>query len=155
MTNAHRYLTNGTDCLNYKRALSLGLPIGSGMIKSGHRHVLQARLKKTGPWLLINAKCDYGTIRVLQLPRSSTISGPGQVQNQFEADPSVQGILNILRVQGGEFVSLLEPPAEYLEAARSCENVKTWPVLAGAPAAPQGQAPISHRDRSGSVAPLW
>jgi uncharacterized membrane protein (UPF0182 family) len=44
---------------------------------------------------------DYGTIRVLQLPRSSTISGPGQVQNQFEADPSVQGILNILRVQGG------------------------------------------------------
>jgi uncharacterized membrane protein (UPF0182 family) len=44
---------------------------------------------------------DYGTIRVLQLPRSSTISGPGQVQNQFEADPSVQQVLNILRVQGG------------------------------------------------------
>ena len=44
---------------------------------------------------------DYGAIRVLQLPRSSTISGPGQVQNQFEADPSVQTTLNILRVQGG------------------------------------------------------
>ena len=39
----------------------------------------------------------------------------------------------ILRVQGGAFVSLLEPPAEYQEAAGRCENVKTWPVLAGEP----------------------
>jgi hypothetical protein len=41
----------------------------------------------------------------------------------------------ILRVQGGEFVSLLEPPAAYQEAAGKCENVKTWPVLAGEPGA--------------------
>jgi hypothetical protein len=41
----------------------------------------------------------------------------------------------ILRVQGGEFVSLLEPPLEYQEAAGRCENVKTWPVLAGEPGA--------------------
>ena len=39
----------------------------------------------------------------------------------------------ILRVQGGEFVSLLEPPPEYQEAAGRCDNVKTWPVLAGEP----------------------
>jgi hypothetical protein len=39
----------------------------------------------------------------------------------------------ILRVQGGAFVSLLEPPAEYQEAAGRCENVKTWPVVAGEP----------------------
>ena len=39
----------------------------------------------------------------------------------------------ILRVQGGTFVSLLEPPPEYQEAAGRCENVKTWPVLAGEP----------------------
>lgn len=42
----HRYLTNRTDCLDYPRALQLGLPIGSGLIESGHRHVLQARRKK-------------------------------------------------------------------------------------------------------------
>jgi hydrogenase maturation protease len=36
-------------------------------------------------------------------------------------------------VQGGTFVSLLEPPPEYQEAAGRCENVKTWPVLAGEP----------------------
>ncbi len=41
--NGHRYLRNRLDCLDYPRALALGLPIGSGMIESGHRHVLQAR----------------------------------------------------------------------------------------------------------------
>jgi hypothetical protein len=54
--NAQRYLNNRTDCLDYPRALRLGLPIGSGMIESGHRHVLQARLKKAGAaWLVDNA----------------------------------------------------------------------------------------------------
>ena len=54
--NGHRYLSNRTKCLDYPRALALGLPIGSGMIESGHRHVLQARLKKAGTaWLHDNA----------------------------------------------------------------------------------------------------
>ncbi|MCB1128975.1 MAG: UPF0236 family protein, partial [Verrucomicrobiae bacterium] len=49
---AHRYLNNRRDSLDYPRALALGLPIGSGMIESGHRHVLQARLKGAGrAWL--------------------------------------------------------------------------------------------------------
>jgi len=48
----HRYLGNRLDALDYPGALALGLPIGSGMIESGHRHVLQARLKKAGTaWL--------------------------------------------------------------------------------------------------------
>jgi hypothetical protein len=39
----------------------------------------------------------------------------------------------ILRVQNGEFVSLLEPPDAYRDAVAQCENIKTWPVLAGEP----------------------
>jgi hypothetical protein len=66
LNNAHRYLTNRKDCLNYPRALRLGLPIGSGMIESGHRHVLQARLKKAGAaWLLPNAG-QMANLRVLR-----------------------------------------------------------------------------------------
>lgn len=50
--NAYRYLKNRMECLDYPRALQRHLPIGSGMIESGHRHVLQARLKKAGAaWL--------------------------------------------------------------------------------------------------------
>jgi hydrogenase maturation protease len=37
----------------------------------------------------------------------------------------------ILRVEGGEFVSLLDPPAELREQAADCRNVGAWPVLAG------------------------
>jgi hypothetical protein len=64
--NAHRYLSNRTDCLDYPRALSLGLPIGSGMIESAHRHVLQARLKKAGAaWLMTSAE-KIANLRVLR-----------------------------------------------------------------------------------------
>lgn len=37
----------------------------------------------------------------------------------------------LLAVEGGAFVSLLDPPAWAAAAARSCENLRTWPVLAG------------------------
>ena len=36
-----------------------------------------------------------------------------------------------LKVEGGEFVSLMDPPEELREAAEGCENLKTWPVLVG------------------------
>ena len=38
----------------------------------------------------------------------------------------------LLAVRNGSFVSLLDPPAEYREAAVACRNVGTWPVMAGA-----------------------
>jgi len=64
--NSHRYLTNRLDCLDYPRALALGLPIGSGLIESGHRHVLQARLKKPGiAWLRAHAD-QIAHLRVLR-----------------------------------------------------------------------------------------
>ncbi len=37
----------------------------------------------------------------------------------------------ILRAEEGEFVSLLEPPAEYEAAAEACEYAGVWPVLVG------------------------
>jgi uncharacterized membrane protein (UPF0182 family) len=47
---------------------------------------------------------DYGTIRVLQLPRNTTIPGPTQVQNNFESDPVVAQQLSLLRRGGSEVV---------------------------------------------------
>jgi hypothetical protein len=37
----------------------------------------------------------------------------------------------VLEVEGGEFVSLMDPPEEFREAVRGCENLRTWPVLVG------------------------
>lgn len=40
---------------------------------------------------------DYGKLRLLELPRDTTVSGPGQVQTQFRTDTAAQNVLNILR----------------------------------------------------------
>jgi hypothetical protein len=64
--NGHRYLSNRRECLDYPRALKLGLPIGSGMIESGHRHVLHARLKKAGAAWLKDSADQIAHLRVLR-----------------------------------------------------------------------------------------
>jgi len=45
-----RYMRNRLGCLDYQGAIEAGLPIGSGEIESGHRSVIQARLKVSGAW---------------------------------------------------------------------------------------------------------
>jgi len=67
--NGHRYVSNRKDCLDYPRALALGLPIGSGMIESGHRHVLQARFKKAGTAWLHDHADQIAHLRVLRANR--------------------------------------------------------------------------------------
>lgn len=63
---AHRYLSNRAGTLDYPAALALELPIGSGLIESGHKHVLQARLKLPGSsWLPANAEA-MAQLRVLR-----------------------------------------------------------------------------------------
>jgi hypothetical protein len=39
----------------------------------------------------------------------------------------------VLRIAGGELVSITDPPPELGEEAERCENRGTWPVLAGEP----------------------
>ena len=38
----------------------------------------------------------YGKLRMLELPRDSTVPGPGQVQNNFDSNPTISEQLNIL-----------------------------------------------------------
>jgi hypothetical protein len=54
---AHRYLNNRRHALDYRSALEANLPIGSGLIESGHRHIFQRRLKIPGAaWLRSSAE---------------------------------------------------------------------------------------------------
>ena len=39
----------------------------------------------------------------------------------------------ILQVESGEFISLTDPPERFQAAAKECQNLYTWPVLAGEP----------------------
>lgn len=65
-----------------------------------------ARRPNLAAFMAVNATPgpDYGTIRVLQLPRNTVIPGPGQVQNTFESNPTVAQQLTLLRGGGAQTV---------------------------------------------------
>ena len=46
----YKYLVRRLQNLDYYGAILEGLPIGSGEIESGHRHVIQKRMKRAGMW---------------------------------------------------------------------------------------------------------
>jgi uncharacterized membrane protein (UPF0182 family) len=48
---------------------------------------------------------DYGNIRILRLPRDTTINGPGTIAGNFESNTAVSSTLSLLR-QGGSNVLL-------------------------------------------------
>lgn len=63
---ARRDLENRRAALDYAGAIARQLPIGSGLIESGHKHVLHARLKGAGTaWLPANAAA-IAQLRVLR-----------------------------------------------------------------------------------------
>lgn len=50
--SAHGYMSQRQGHMDYAGARATGLPIGSGEVESGHKHVLQKRLKIAGAWWL-------------------------------------------------------------------------------------------------------
>lgn len=48
--DADRYIRQRLEHLHYPQARKAKLPIGSGEVESGHRHVIQYRLKLSGAW---------------------------------------------------------------------------------------------------------
>lgn len=66
ISKAYQYLANRLDYLNYPRAIEQNLPIGSGEVESGHRSVLQARLKQPGAWWKLTNAENMAHLKVLQ-----------------------------------------------------------------------------------------
>jgi hypothetical protein len=57
---------------------------------------------------------------------------PWSGQNREETlEHTLVSTHTILKVEGGEFISIMDPPEELKRLADECDNVKTWPVLAG------------------------
>jgi hypothetical protein len=56
--------------------------------------------------------------------------GGAATRDQALADSFVSAHM-LLGVSGAEFISLLDPPAQYAEAAGACRNIGVFPILAG------------------------
>jgi hypothetical protein len=84
-----------------------------------------------------------GSIRVTSNPVDGFIKLRVRIENHTGLDPGVDrtcalrhslvGTHTLLSVTGGEFISLTDPPQEAKNAASSCSNLHTWPVLVGRP----------------------
>jgi len=80
---------------------------------------------------------NYGHITVLQLPRSTNISGPSQVASNFEAKPDVAQTLSLLRQGGSDVVlgNMLTLPVGsgllYVQPVyvRATSNASSFPLL--------------------------
>lgn len=60
---AYRYISNREKHFDYESALQNNLPIGSGEIESGHRYVLQERLKLPGAWWTVDHAANMIALR--------------------------------------------------------------------------------------------
>lgn len=63
---AWRYLDNRRDYLTYDKAIEKELPLGSGMIESGNKHVLQARMKIPGASWSIQTAENFARTRAMR-----------------------------------------------------------------------------------------
>jgi hydrogenase maturation protease len=68
------------------------------------------------------------TVRILN---ETPLEDAGQKSRDEALMRSFVSTHTILGVRAGEFVSLLDPPASYSEAAALCHNTGTYPVLVG------------------------
>jgi hydrogenase maturation protease len=78
------------------------------------------------------ARVDEGLFRVtLRVVNCTPLEDAGNHSRDDALLCSLVSANTVLGVREGAFVSLLEPPAQWREAAAACRNVGTWPVLVG------------------------
>jgi hypothetical protein len=76
------------------------------------------------------SRIEDGVYRVTLRIRNNVASGdePGRDKVLLRSLVSVHSILQVV---GGRFISLLDPPEDFRQAAAECRNIGCWPVLAG------------------------
>jgi hypothetical protein len=75
---------------------------------------------------------ESGLHRVrVQIVNTKELSGSSVMSRDQALMHSMVSTHTILTVHPGDFVSLLDPPGKYRDAAAGCNNTGTWPVLVG------------------------
>jgi hypothetical protein len=92
---------------------------------------------EAAPWDAGGFKVTVRIVNETVIPRPSLEDQDAVLMRTFASTHT------ILQVQGGEFISLTEPPPEYQPAAAACRNLGTWPVLVGDEAAGQRDTLLS------------
>lgn len=82
LEDLHRYYTTNADRMRYAEFRERALPIGSGTVESGHRHVFQDRMKRAGQhWDVAHGH------RLVQLRAAYKTAGPERVYAAIRSAP--------------------------------------------------------------------
>ena len=69
----------------------------------------------------------------ISVVNETSVADPDGMSRDDMLPYSLSAAHTILAARDGEFVSLLDPPPQFRDAAAACKNSGTWPVLAGDP----------------------
>jgi hypothetical protein len=92
------------------------------------QHAIEGEVELSAEW------CAGQLLRVaVRVANRTPLDEPATAHRDAVQLRSLAAAHVVLRVRGGEFVSLLDPPAELRPLAAGCRNVGVWPVLVGGP----------------------
>jgi hypothetical protein len=95
------------------------------------QYVVRRESSIAGAIEVFASRVQEGTLKISVTVRNNThLVNPGRERDAALMQSMVSTHL-VLGIQGGEFVSLLEPPDELQSFAAECRNVGVWPVLVG------------------------
>jgi len=105
------------------------IPVGSGATRAGIRRrqeslegIVEVEAAPVSPNLL------KITVRVLN---QTPLNDPACSDQDAVIMRTFASTHTILQATGSEFVSMMDPPAEFSQLAVQCKNIGTWPVLIG------------------------
>ena len=79
-------------------------------------------------------RLEHGLLKLtVRIMNNSHMDDSDGLSRDAALERSLVSAHTILETRDGEFVSLVDPPDAYREAAQACQNVGTWPILVGAP----------------------
>lgn len=131
------------DSLASQPAATLLFPAGQEIeyLRDDHGVAIAVIVRR---WQTLNGSVEFGVSPLSTAPNGEQVARVTvRVRNftPFSPEPnggreaalpfSLLSAHTILGVERGEFISLLDPEAEFESFAADCQNIGTWPVLAG------------------------
>jgi hypothetical protein len=116
-----------------EREVNLDCNLGA-ILESPQRQEFQYGPAIHGTITLTAGRLADGLFKIVaEVANQTPLDNPEQFTRDEVLPYSLVAAHTLLAVRDGEFVSSIDPPEQLRQAASQCQNVGTWPVLAGQP----------------------
>src|SRR4029077_15102578 len=101
---------------------------------AGHTHGLVVREQRAlaGMIEISAVRMNERTFRLtVRIQNTTRFDNPAQSTREEAMAQALVSAHTVVEIARGEFVSMVDPPEELRDFARSCQNIGAWPVLVG------------------------